>query len=110
MSKSKETAEAEVTLKELPRPDMRAKKRGNLMYLGPTINGVARHGTVFKDGVLLRRAQECIAALPAMDRLFVEAGKVPEAVKELKNKQSVLGTIYAQAEAQFGAKNSERMV
>ncbi len=104
MSKVKETAGAETVLKEAPGPDIRAGKKKNKMYLGPTINGVARHGTVYKDGVLPSRAQECIAALPAMDRLFVEVGRVPEAVKELKNKQGVMGTIYTQVAAQFGAK------
>ncbi|MDE7299919.1 MAG: hypothetical protein K2N94_14050 [Lachnospiraceae bacterium] len=78
-------------------------KRGDRMYLGPTITGVVRHGTVFKDGVLPKRATECIAELPVMERLFVETDRMPEAVTELGKKQSALGAVYAQVAEHFNA-------
>lgn len=79
------------------------EKRGNRMYLGPTITGVVRHGTVFKDGVLPKRATECIAELPVMERLFVETDRMPEAVTELGKKQSALGAVYARVAEHFNA-------
>lgn len=94
MSKAKAAQEAAA-------PTKTAKKTGDLMYLGPTITGVARRGTVFKDGVLPKKAQECIAELPQMDRLFVEVDKMPEAVRELRKKQSALGAIYNQVAQKF---------
>lgn len=79
------------------------KKKGDLMYLGPTIIGAARHGTVFKSGVLPKKAQECIAEHPQMSRLFVELDKTPDASRELRKKQSALGAIYDQTAEHFNA-------
>ena len=84
---------------------MSAKKtkkenQGNLMYLGPTIIGVVRHSTVFKNGVLPQKVNECVEQLPMMKKLFVALEDVPKAVKELK-KESVLGTIYSQVAKKF---------
>lgn len=84
-------------------PEAKAQKKGNRMYLGPTIIGAARHGTVFKDGVLPKKAQEYIAEFPVMEKLFVAVDKTPEAVRELRKKQSSLGAVYDQVEARFGA-------
>lgn len=79
----------------------REPENGNLIYLGPTITGAARHGTVFKDGILPKNTQEFIAEFPQMIRLFVEVDKMPEAVMEIRKKQGVLGAIYDQVEAHF---------
>lgn len=101
MSKGKEVQEAAV-------PAAKAKKKGDLMYLGPTIIGVARHGTVFKDGILPEKAQKCIKEFPQMLHLFVEINKMPEAVRDLRKKQSVLGTICDQTKAHFNAQKLTR--
>lgn len=94
MSKGKAAQEAAA-------PTETAKKKVDLMYLGPTITGTARRGTVFKDGILPKKVQECIAELPQMARLFVEIDKMPEAVKELGKKQSALVAIYNQVAQKF---------
>ncbi len=96
MSNSKEAPKAAVSA-------AKAKKKGDLMYLGPTVAGAVRRGTVFKDGVLPERAKECTAALPVMERLFVEVEKAPQAAKELRKKQSALGAVYGQVAAHFNA-------
>lgn len=98
MSKEKAAQEAAA-------PTKTAKKKGDLMYLGPTITGAARRGTVFKDGILPKKAQECIAELPQMERLFVEVDKMPEAVRELRKKQSALKAVYNQVAAHFMRRN-----
>lgn len=71
------------------------------MYLGPTIVGVIRHSTVFKEGVLPEKVQECVKQLPMMEKLFVSIGDIPEAVKEINKNESVFRTIYVQVTNNF---------
>lgn len=99
MSKGKEAPEAAASA-------AKAKKKGDLMYLGPTVAGEVRRGTVFKDGILPEKAKKCIAALPVMERLFVDVEKMPGAVKELGKKQSALGAVYSQAAAYFNERRA----
>lgn len=91
----------EKTVQESAVPVEKTKKKGDLMYLGPTITGVVKRGTVFKDGVLPKKAQECIAELSMMERLFVELDKMPEMLRELGKKHSALGAIYGQVAQKF---------
>ncbi len=77
------------------------KKSANLMYLGPTITGVVRHSTVFKDGVLPQKVNECVEQFPMMKKLFVGLDEVPAAANELNMKQSTLRTIYSQVSKKF---------
>ena len=77
------------------------KKQGNLMYLGPTITGVVRHSTIFKNGVLPQKVNECVEQFPAMKKLFVSMEEISGAVKELKKEQSALATIYSQTAKKF---------
>lgn len=77
------------------------KKPANLMYLGPTITGVVRHSTVFKDGVLPQKVNECVEQFPMMKKLFVSLEEIPDAARELNKKQSALGTIYSQVDKKF---------
>lgn len=99
MSTKKETAEAEAPIRET----RAAEKKGvqDAMYLGPSIVGVIRHSTVFKNGTLPQKAQECVEKLPMMEKLFVPLSDMPEAVKELNKPQSVLHTIYVQVAKEF---------
>lgn len=77
------------------------KKQGNVMYLGPTITGVVRHSTIFKNGVLPQKVTECVEQFPAMKKLFANMEEIPSAVKELNKEQSALATIYAQTAKKF---------
>lgn len=77
------------------------KSREAVMYLGPTIVGVIRHSTVFKEGVLPEKVQECVKQLPMMEKLFISIGDIPEAVKEINKNESVLRTIYVQVTNNF---------
>ena len=78
-----------------------AKKQSNLMYLGPTITGVVRHSTIFKNGVLPKKLNECVEQFPAMKKLLVSMEEIPAVTKELNKEQSALGTIYAQVAKKF---------
>lgn len=78
-----------------------AKKQSNLMYLGPTITGVVRHSTIFKNGVLPKKLTECVEQFPAMKKLIVSMEDIPAVTKELNKEQSALGTIYSQATKKF---------
>ena len=80
-------------VKEAPKP-VKQEKKENVVYVGPTIIGVVKNGFVFKDGILPEKAQECISALPMIERLFVPQSKYVGAMKELCEKQSVLSAIY----------------
>lgn len=97
-TKKKEAAEAEVTAVDAGEVEVVAQ---DTMYLGPSIVGVIRHSTVFKNGVLPQKAQECVAKFPTMEKLFVPLSGVPEAVKELNKTQSVLQTVYTLVKNEF---------
>ena len=99
MSTKKETAEAEAGLRETRAAEIKVVQFA--MYLGPSIVGVIRHSTVFKNGTLPQKAQECVEKLPMMEKLFVPLSDMPEAVKELNKPQSVLHTIYVQVAKEF---------
>ena len=78
-----------------------AKKQSNLVYLGPTITGVVRHSTIFKNGVLPQKLSECVTEFPLMKKLLVPVSDIAAATKELNKEQSVLGTIYSQTAKKF---------
>lgn len=99
---AKKQPTAEKTQATVEKTQTTAKKtQGNLMYLGPTITGVVRNSTVFKDGVLPQKVKECIEQYPAMEKLFVSTKNIPAAVKELNKKQSAMSTIYSQVAKKF---------
>ena len=99
MNKGKEKPEASV-------PAAKERKKEDLMYLGPTIMGAVKRGTVYKDGHLPKKAQECIKELPMMERLFIEMDKMPEAVREIGKQQSALRMIYDQIASHFSTQKS----
>lgn len=74
---------------------------GNLMYLGPSLIGIIRHSTVFKDGVLPDKVKKCCDEYPPMKKLFVSLDSIAAASKELGKEQSVLGTICTQVSKRF---------
>lgn len=82
--------------KSKPNVAQQKKPKEDKMYLGPTIVGVVRHSTVFKNGVLPAKVEDCVKKFPAMQKLFVTMNELPAAFKELRKKQSALGAIYAQ--------------
>lgn len=86
----------------------KAKKKGNLVYLGPTITGAIRHGTTFKDGELPENARNRLKEFPAMERLLVEVDKMSGAVIELQKRQSTLKTVYKQTEEYFNMQELKR--
>ena len=78
-----------------------AKKQGNLIYLGPTITGVVRHSTIFKNGVLPEKLNKCVEEFPAMKKLLVSTEEISMVTKELMKEQSATATIYAQTDKKF---------
>lgn len=74
---------------------------GNLMYLGPSLIGIIRHSTVFKDGVLPDKVKKCCDEYPPMKKLFIPLDGIATASKELGKGQSVLGTICTQVSKRF---------
>lgn len=74
---------------------------GNLMYLGPSLIGIVRHSTVFKDGVLPDKVKKCCEEYPPMKKLFIPLDGIAAASKELGKEQSVLGAICTQVLKRF---------
>ena len=74
---------------------------GNLMYLGPSLIGIIRHSTVFKDGVLPDKVKKCCDEYPSMKKLFIPLDGIAAASKELGKEQSVLETICTQVSKRF---------
>ena len=106
-AKTTKTAEAKseeaVTEKQVVSHVVEAKqeKKSNTIYLGPTITGVIKHSTVFKDGILPEKVQKCVSDFPMMRRLFVNIDEMAEAIKELRKQQSALSAIYDQTTQKF---------
>ncbi len=80
---------------------VKAQGASNLTYLGPTITGVVRHSTTFKDGILPDKVKEYVEQFPVMKKLFVSMEDIPKVTIELRKEQSALGTIYSQVENKF---------
>lgn len=100
---TKETPAKGMETKAVAAPGIKTAKKGNLVYLGPTIIGAMRHGTTFKDGELPDNARKCLKEFPAMERLLVEVDEMSGAVIELRKRQSALKTVYKQTEEYFSA-------
>lgn len=84
----------EEEIAEVPVPKQEANS--NLVYLGPTINGVIKSNAVYKDGVLPEKVNGYIEKFPIMKRLFVTLDGMTDAVKELKKDTSALRAIYVE--------------
>lgn len=73
------------------------KTKEPVIYIGPSIVGVATKGTVYKNG-LTPQMGKAVEELPALNTLLVEIGKITQARKDLKNKESAVSICYAKAE------------
>ena len=78
------------------------KVKENTMYMGPSISGAIQHATVFKEGILTPKAEECVKKFPALEKLFVPISRINAAAKELNEKHSVLRTIYDKVSEKLG--------
>lgn len=68
-----------------------------VMYIGPSVPGLVKRNTVFKDGLpeqAVKRAEED----KSFSRLFIPLHKISEAKKQLGIEGSVLAVAYADVE------------
>lgn len=70
---------------------------GQVMYIGPVIPGLVKKDTVFKDG-LPAKIEKAAEKNKNFARLFVPAGKVFDAKKQLGTEGSVLAVSYVNVE------------
>lgn len=68
----------------------------NVMYIGPTIQGLIRRSTVFEGGKLPKKVEEHIEKYPSMKLFFVSLEQAHRKIKELNKEQSALRTFYLQ--------------
>ena len=79
---------------------IKTPEAGNLMYVGPSIIGVIRHSSVFKDGILPKAVEECIEEYPPMKKLFIPLDGLAEATLMLR-KKSALSAVFAKTAQKF---------
>ena len=103
-SKNKKTTETEavMTAEEtvIEKPATKTTKGVSVMYIGPSIPGVVRTSTVFKNGVLPEALKKCVEAKPYMKKLLVPLAELSAAIKEL-NSDSALNSIYRKVKKEF---------
>lgn len=78
----------------------------SLIYLGPPVSGVAMPGTVYRNG-LTPQLEKMKEEIPALGRLLVEVGRVPQVRRELQDSQSAASICY-QKVVEYIKKGAER--
>lgn len=68
-----------------------------VIYIGPSIAGVAATGTVYRNG-LTPQLQKAVEEMPALNMLLVDVGKVVQARSSLRDKSSGMSICYRKAE------------
>lgn len=68
-----------------------------VMYLGPSITGVAATGTVYNNG-LTSQMQAATKEMPALNTLLVEIGGIVQARHDLRDKNSGISICYRKVE------------
>lgn len=74
-----------------------------VMYLGPSLAGVAATGTVYNNG-LTPQMQAAAEELPALNTLLVEIGGIVQARHDLRDKNSGISICYRKAEEYAGGR------
>lgn len=64
-----------------------------LVYIGPTIIGVAKHGTVYENGIP-KKLQEAVDEKPLLGKLIVKESDFAEAQKSIIRKKGVYYEAY----------------
>lgn len=67
-----------------------------VIWLGPSIAGVATTGTVYRNG-LTPQMQKAVREVPALDNLLVPVARAVKVRSDLKNPQSAAGICYNKA-------------
>lgn len=83
----------EATVKKQTTGQAVEEKRSAVIYLGPSITGVAVTGTIYKNG-LTPQMQKLKEELPAMGRLLVTVEHTAKMRKELRDPQSAASVCY----------------
>lgn len=71
-------------------------KQETVVYVGPTIAGVASHNTVFNNG-LPQNVQDAITKEPAFKNLLVPIGALAAATSDIANKRGATYVFYEKA-------------
>ncbi len=69
------------------------KEPQTVIYIGPTIKGVATEGTVYNNGIP-PELEEKARVVPAVKALIIPVEKLPQANTELAKKGSALSILY----------------
>lgn len=73
-----------------------------IVYVGPTIPGVANRNTVF-DGSLPQSLQTAIQETPIIGNLVIPISRLSDALTQIRTKSGSIYTIYQKALDHYGA-------
>lgn len=93
MNEVKDMAAVQQKGKKKEEPKKGNGQGGTVMYLGPSIKGVAATGTVYNNG-LPKELEDEVGEQPFLKELLIPVGGIAEAQKALKDKGSALSIIY----------------
>lgn len=93
MNEVKDIAAVQQKTKKKEEARNRNGQGGTVMYLGPTIKGVAATGTLYNNG-LPKEMEEEVKKQPLIKELLIPLGQIAEKQKALKDRGSAISTIY----------------
>ena len=76
-------------------PTATPAKAEKLVYVGPTINGVAARNTVYTT--VPRTLQEAAETAPFLLQLLIPITDLPEAMRQIQNKEGFIFALYKKA-------------
>ena len=78
----------------------REKTAGPVVYCGPTIQGVAKHNTIYNNGIPVQLA-DAIMRIPAVGGLVIPLDRLPEARKQLSSGYGHIFRLYRLVQAKL---------
>lgn len=80
----------------------------NMLYIGPSIRGVVRYGSVFSGGIPAR-LEKLAEKKPIIKKLIVPVSEMEEAVRSSREEGSVIAVAYDRVSALSEAEIEEIM-
>lgn len=109
MSATKKEEQGQVVTKAaVPKTKGKAptKKSGTVMYIGPSIKGVATRNTIFNNG-LPKALEKAAEKMPILHSLLIPVEKLPEARRKMTERNSSIRTCYEQVLFNLSKKEGE---
>lgn len=97
-----ETAKGSATTsKRAQKATTKGSAKEAVMYIGPSVTGVAVKGTLYKEGKLPELLKKKIEEIPVLASLLVPVSRLTQTTKERRDPKSEISTCYANAAAEL---------